>query len=92
MADHSKTGPNISASLDRFGIKNILFITLFFIKWSRLETIQNPDKKVRFSDAWFWHKIKSENQPKFSFRMLTVHSKVVNVLQWVSVYQTHSNG
>jgi hypothetical protein len=27
---------NILASLDRFVIKNILFVTLFFIKWSRL--------------------------------------------------------
>jgi hypothetical protein len=26
----------LAASLDRFGIKNILFMTLFFIKWSRL--------------------------------------------------------
>jgi hypothetical protein len=34
---HLKSGPFFfPASLDRFGIKNILFITLFFIKWSRL--------------------------------------------------------
>jgi hypothetical protein len=31
---------NILASLDRFGIKNILFMTLFFIKWSRPATGQ----------------------------------------------------
>jgi hypothetical protein len=46
-----KTGPNILASLDRFGIKNNLFMTLFFIKWSRLATILNPDKKVRISNG-----------------------------------------
>ncbi len=37
---HSKSGPDIFlTSLDRFGIKNILFMTLFFIKRSRLATI-----------------------------------------------------
>jgi hypothetical protein len=38
-------------SLDRFGIKNILFMTLFFLKRSMLATIRNPDKKVRFSNG-----------------------------------------
>jgi hypothetical protein len=34
----------MTASLDRFGIKNILFMTLFFIKRSRLgPTIRKPD-------------------------------------------------
>jgi hypothetical protein len=26
-------------------------MTLFFVKWSRLVTIRNPDKKVRFSNG-----------------------------------------
>jgi hypothetical protein len=49
--DHLKTGPNNSASLDHFGIKNILFVTLFFIKQSRLATIPNLDKKVWISNG-----------------------------------------
>jgi hypothetical protein len=54
---HLKAGPDILASLDRFGIKNILFIALFFIKWSRLATIRNPDFFVRD-----WHKIEFKSR------------------------------
>jgi hypothetical protein len=46
---HSKSGRNIFlTSLDRFGIKNILFITLFFIKRSRLATIENRTEMSGF--------------------------------------------
>jgi hypothetical protein len=64
--DYLKTGPNILASLDRFGTKNILFVTLFFLKWSRLATIQNPDKKVRFSNGPdIKSNLKSDHGPYF---------------------------
>jgi hypothetical protein len=40
----NRTGLFSLASLGHFSIKNILFMTLFFIKWSRLSpTIRNPD-------------------------------------------------
>jgi hypothetical protein len=79
--DYLKTGPNILASLDRFGTKNILFVTLFCITRSRLATIWNPDKKVRFSNGpdinvQDWHKIESENRPRLGFQMVTVLYKV----------------
>jgi hypothetical protein len=31
---------------------------------------------VQFSDARYWHKIESENQPRSGFRKLTVFAKV----------------
>jgi hypothetical protein len=48
----NRTGLFSLVSLDRFGIKNILFMTLFFKKQSRLATIRNLDAKVRFSNGW----------------------------------------
>jgi hypothetical protein len=48
---HLKAGPDILASLDRFDMKNILFVALFFIKQSRLATIRNPDFFVRVSNG-----------------------------------------
>jgi hypothetical protein len=33
----------LTSSLDHFVIKNIFFMTFFFIKWSRLATIRKPD-------------------------------------------------
>jgi hypothetical protein len=49
----SKTGPDISASLDRFVMNKIFFMTLFFffIKQSRLATIRNPDKSIQISSG-----------------------------------------
>jgi hypothetical protein len=45
-------GPDIFiTSLDCFVMNKIFFMTLFFIKRSRLVTIQNPYKKVRFSNG-----------------------------------------
>jgi hypothetical protein len=49
--DHLKSRPKILASLDYFGIKNILFKTLFFIKRSRLASIQNLDIFVWISNG-----------------------------------------
>jgi hypothetical protein len=53
---HSKSGPDMFLnSLDRFSIKNILFMTLFFIKRSRLATIWKLDWNVRFSNGFGGH-------------------------------------
>jgi hypothetical protein len=38
LPSESRTEVFVTSSLDRFGIKNILFVTLFFIKRSRLAT------------------------------------------------------
>jgi hypothetical protein len=38
-------------SLDCYGIKNILFMTLFFLKQSKLATIRNPDTFVGISNG-----------------------------------------
>jgi hypothetical protein len=46
----NRTGLFSSASLDHFAMNKIFFMTLFFIKRSKL-AIQNLDKKVRLSNG-----------------------------------------
>jgi hypothetical protein len=46
----NRTGRFFIASLDRFAMNKIFFMTLFFIKRSRL-AIQNPDTNVWFSNG-----------------------------------------
>jgi hypothetical protein len=70
----------IKKSLDRFGVKNILFMNLFFIKQSRLATIRNM---VRISNVRDWHKIESGNRPQSGFRMFTVLSGVDFIKQFM---------
>jgi hypothetical protein len=67
--DHLKAG---LTSLDRFGMNKIFFMTLFFIKGSRLATIRNPEFWVRLSNARDRHKIESESRTVSGFRMHTV--------------------
>ncbi len=76
---HLKAGPDFFlTSLDRFGINKIFFMTLFFIKRSKLVTIRNPDmtsgfRMIRLSNGRDWHKVQSESQTVSGFRMGTVY-------------------
>jgi hypothetical protein len=87
---------SVSANLDRFGIKNILFMTLFFIKRTRLAT----DKKVRFTNGPVFKcpvpgKMDHLNTRLSHFQMVTIWILFCNslfrstyYLLWTSKYWT----
>ncbi len=79
MADHSKTGLfcldfEWSTSLDRFGMNKIFFMTLFFIKWSRLANPKTGHKKCPKS-----HHSKTG---QFGIQRGTVFRWSICVLRW----------
>jgi hypothetical protein len=69
----------LTASLDRFGIKNILFMPLFFIQRSRLATGHECPVFGRFDIQMVGTGIRlnSKNRPRFGIRMLTVPDNYV---------------
>jgi hypothetical protein len=74
VPSYNVSGPDISASLDRFGMKKI-FLWPSLIKRSRLanRTRMSGFRMVRYSNAQDWHKIKSEYRPRFGIRWVTVN-------------------
>ncbi len=63
----------LTASLDRFGIKNILFMPLINkTVYASNRTRMSGFQMVRISNGRDRHKIQSENRPRFGIRMPTV--------------------
>jgi hypothetical protein len=79
LPSESRTVVFLTSSLDRCEIKNILFITLFFLKWSRLATglfcpvfEWSSFRMVQLSNGRDWHKIELDKTGQSGFWMLTV--------------------